>query len=118
MDEKGGKGTYLRVFQWAEYKDVPPLSSLAEIKTLKDEAGLNLLVLISTAYLINYMRNKKRECRKTGHSHGPFMVRVQAAGVHQNPGVRLSHLRGMQQAAFRELPSGNCPSKHSPEMRN
>ena len=41
IDEKGGKGTYLRVFHWAEYKDVPPLSSLAEIKTLKDEAGLN-----------------------------------------------------------------------------
>ena len=58
FQEKGGTGTYLRVYHWAEYKDVPPLSSLAEIKTLKDEAGsLDMIVLISTAYLINYMRS-------------------------------------------------------------
>ena len=39
FEEREGRGTYLRVFHWAEYKAIPPLSSLAEIKTLKDELG-------------------------------------------------------------------------------
>jgi len=37
--EKGCRGTYLRVFHWAEYKEIRPLSSLAEVKTLEDTNG-------------------------------------------------------------------------------
>ena len=39
LDEKKVLGTYLRVFHWAEYKEIPPLSSLADIKTLLDTNG-------------------------------------------------------------------------------
>jgi len=38
LEEKEGKGTLLRVFHLVPYKEVPLLASLAEIKTLKDDA--------------------------------------------------------------------------------
>lgn len=37
MEDKKGRGTYLRVYHYAEYNEIPPLAKLAEIKTLEDE---------------------------------------------------------------------------------
>ena len=39
FQQKQGAGVFLRVYHWAENKEIPPLASLAEIKTLKDTAG-------------------------------------------------------------------------------
>lgn len=39
IDKKQGKGTLLRVYHYAESKLIPPLASLAEIKTVTDTCG-------------------------------------------------------------------------------
>jgi len=39
FQQKQGAGVFLRVYHWAENTEIPPLASLAEIKTLKDTAG-------------------------------------------------------------------------------